>query len=167
MKHQTGAISRRLGHEAHAVAASFTAFLTDWASRLEAGLHEVDPRTGRISRFPLRHVGNSDVTSFGIRVRVSVLFLPENSRPAGVPDTDASGDELPPDSDARYVFAYRVTISCVDPAVRRCRLTTRTWRCFHDNGEQHDEIHGPGVIGLYPVLYCAPFIFPRRPFYFR
>ena len=36
---------------------------------------------------------------------------------------------------------------------RRCRLTTRTWRCFDGPAADPEVITGPGVIGLYPEMY--------------
>jgi uncharacterized protein affecting Mg2+/Co2+ transport len=80
------------------------------------------------------HALNSDTTTNGIRIQVSVLYFPESS------------------AEGNHLFAYRVTISCVSPTLRRCRLTTRTWRCT-DGDEPASVVSGAGVIGQYPEMY--------------
>eukprot|EP00455_Lapot_gusevi_P050703 TRINITY_DN7411_c0_g1_i1.p1 TRINITY_DN7411_c0_g1~~TRINITY_DN7411_c0_g1_i1.p1 ORF type:complete len:390 (-),score=13.37 TRINITY_DN7411_c0_g1_i1:75-1244(-) len=126
--------------EFHVVSNSFLEFMEDHATRLEEGVFELEGN-GQINRFPLRAFGNSDTTTNGIRIQVSVLFVPE-----------ASSAEGP------YLFTYRVTITCVSETLRPCRLTTRTWKVTDETGHV-DEVHGPGVIGRYPDMYpgVAPF----------
>ena len=75
----------------------------------------------------------SDTTTRGIRVRITPVFLREQSEP------DAS----------KYVFAYRVRVTnCRDRSVQ---LISRYWLIVDAEGESH-EVHGEGVIGVQPEL---------------
>jgi ApaG protein len=69
----------------------------------------------------------------GIRIRVTPLFLDQQSRPA----------------EGRYVFAYVVRIENV--AKETVQLLRRRW-LIHDAIGEDTEVEGDGVIGQQPVI---------------
>lgn len=75
----------------------------------------------------------SDTTTHGIRVQVKTQFLPHRS----VPDEE------------RFVFAYTITISNVGSET--AQLISRRW-IITDSDGQVEEVQGPGVVGVQPVL---------------
>jgi ApaG protein len=77
--------------------------------------------------------GMSDVTTRGVRVRVSSLYIPERSAPA----------------ENEYFFAYRVRIS--NEGTETVQLVSRHW-VITDSAGRVEEVKGPGVVGEQPVL---------------
>ncbi len=75
----------------------------------------------------------SEAITHGIRIVVESVHLPEHSDP----------------DDARYVFAYRVSIT--NEGDTSATLKTRHWVITDANGGV-EEVHGPGVIGQTPRL---------------
>ncbi|KAG2484729.1 hypothetical protein HYH03_016476 [Edaphochlamys debaryana] len=128
----------------------------EYARRLAGGWYEVAtldddyPEGSRaICLFPLVAPGLTQEVTKGVRVRVSVVYAPEESPPG------------------KHMFAYSVRFcllplqqqlaalppgSCAAQAVARCQLMTRHWVIRDENDEQVDEVRGDGVIGLYPLL---------------
>ena len=68
-----------------------------------------------------------------IMVRVAPHFLPQESKP----------------SESRYLWAYDIEIE--NRGRDAVQLISRLWRITDANGLTH-EVHGPGVIGLQPVI---------------
>jgi len=75
----------------------------------------------------------SSAVTEGIRVRVQSQYLHDQSSPR----------------DARYVFAYTITIS--NEGVRTAQLRTRHW-IITDGRGVIDEVRGDGVVGEQPRL---------------
>jgi ApaG protein len=69
----------------------------------------------------------------GIRVRVSAVYVPEQSSVA----------------QRRYVFAYTITVS--NEGGRAAQLRSRHWVITDGNGKV-EEVRGPGVVGKQPVI---------------
>eukprot|EP00479_Gromia_sphaerica_P008974 TRINITY_DN3629_c0_g1_i1.p1 TRINITY_DN3629_c0_g1~~TRINITY_DN3629_c0_g1_i1.p1 ORF type:complete len:270 (+),score=41.98 TRINITY_DN3629_c0_g1_i1:347-1156(+) len=113
---------------------SFMGFMESYMKDLKIGTHDLI--SGQISRFSNNDAMGSTTITNGIKIQISVLFVPELS--------DVRGK--------LYIFTYRLKISCVDDSLRKCRLTTRTWRVYDEHGP-HSPVHGPGVIGEYPEMY--------------
>ena len=145
---QLGRVVRQLGGTAHfhTVAPSFTHFLRLYLERLEQGAYSVPGgwarsldggRTEGISRFAFPDPCGSDCVTRGVRVQVSVLFVPEDCR-------RFRGEQ-------QWLFTYRVRITHTGEGGFRGQLTTRHWRIQDERGRQ-DEVQGPGVIGLYPQV---------------
>ena len=159
---QHGRVVRQLGQTAHfhVVAASFTDFLHAYIERLEQGVYSVTGGWERgsegISRFAYPDPCGSDCVTRGVRVQVSVLFVPEDCR-------RWRGEQ-------QWLFTYRVRISHTGDGTFRGQLTHRHWLIQDDRGKQ-DEVRGPGVIGLYPHVEpgcdefqyesCCPLPTPR------
>ena len=79
----------------------------------------------------------SDAVTDGIRVRVTVAFVPEQSR-------------LDPDNGPLlYVHAYTVTVTNEGPQV--ATLVARHWVLTDADGRE-EHVRGPGVVGLQPSL---------------
>jgi ApaG protein len=76
---------------------------------------------------------HSDLVTDGIRVHAAAQFLPQESDPGA----------------ARYVFAYKITLS--NEGETRARLLARHWIILDSEGRRED-VRGPGVIGEYPSL---------------
>ena len=76
---------------------------------------------------------HSDVVTDGIRIQAAAQFLPEES--------DASK--------ARYVFAYKITMTNVGE--RAARLLARHWIIVDADGKRED-VRGKGVVGEFPKL---------------
>jgi len=75
----------------------------------------------------------SDITTRGVRVRVTSVFIPERS--------------TPPENE--YFFAYRVRIS--NEGTETVQLISRHW-IITDSVGRVEEVKGPGVVGEQPVL---------------
>ncbi len=61
----------------------------------------------------------------------------------------------------KFFFTYSVRIEYVGASdAFRAQLTTRHWEITDSTGSV-DRVDGPGVIGLYPVVYrgCPPFTY--------
>lgn len=69
----------------------------------------------------------------GIRVRVTSIYLPDQSEPTA----------------GRFVFAYHVELA--NEGDEPVRLRTRHWIISDANGGQ-EEVHGEGVVGETPRL---------------
>jgi len=79
----------------------------------------------------------SDAVTDGIRVRVTVAFVPEQSR-------------LDPDKGPLlYVHAYTVTVTNEGP--QTATLVARHW-VLTDADSREEHVRGPGVVGLQPSL---------------
>jgi len=136
----TGAIVRQLNDGSlHEVAPSYYAFFSRFVSDLESGMFGFTRRHG-ISRFPMRSDTGSVTTTRGVRVQVSVLFVPEQSTPGG-------GGEQP-----RYFFTYHVRIEHDGSTPLRARLASRHW-IIEDATGHVEEVQGPGVVGFTPEIY--------------
>ena len=77
--------------------------------------------------------GHSDVTTEGIRVRVSAQYLPEQSAP----------------DRRQFLFVYRVRIS--NEGDEWAQLLSRRWVITDGNGEVN-VVEGSGVVGEQPEL---------------
>jgi ApaG protein len=77
--------------------------------------------------------GMSDITTRGVRVRVTSVYIPERSSP--------------PESE--FFFAYRVRIS--NEGTETVQLISRHW-IITDSVGRVEEVKGPGVVGEQPVL---------------
>ena len=138
---QHGRVVRQLGQTAHfhVVAPSFTDFLRVYVERLQQGAYSFtggwEEGTEGISRFAFPDPCGSDCVTRGVRVQTSVLFVPEDCR------RHRGGQQ--------WLFTYRVRITHTGDGNFRGQLTNRHWTITDDRGKQ-DEVHGPGVIGLYP-----------------
>jgi ApaG protein len=75
----------------------------------------------------------SSATTWGIRVEVESIFVPERSRP----------------DDGYFFFAYRVAITNLGDAP--AQLISREWIITDANG-QIEVVEGPGVVGEQPRL---------------
>jgi hypothetical protein len=126
IRSSTGAVVRRY-HDGslHPVAPSFLSFFARYVSDLESGCFAFD-RTHGINRFPLRSDTGSDTVTRGIRIQVSVLFVPEQS------DLGAN---------LGYFFAYRIRISHEGSTATRARLVSRHWIIEDANGHV-DTVQG-------------------------
>ena len=158
---QHGRVVRQLGQTAHfqVAAQSFTDFLRVYVERLEQGAYGVTglwDQGGGISRFAFPDPCGSDCVTRGVRVQVSVLFVPEDCR-------RFRGEQ-------QWLFTYRVRITHTGDGNFCGQLTNRHWIITDDRGKL-DEVHGPGVIGLYPYVEpgcgdfqyesCCPLSTPR------
>ena len=77
--------------------------------------------------------GHSDVTTEGIRVRVSAQYVPAQSDP----------------DHRKFLFVYRVVIA--NEGSRWAKLLSRRWVITDGNGEV-EVVEGPGVVGEQPEL---------------
>ena len=159
---QHGRVVRQVGQTAHfhVVAQSFTDFLRVYVDRLEQGVYCVsggwERGSGGISRFAFPDPCGSDCVTRGVRVQVSVLFVPEDCR-------RFRGEQ-------QWLFTYRVRITHTGEGNFRGQLTNRHWIITDDRGKQ-DDVQGSGVIGLYPYVEpgcdefqyesCCPLATPR------
>jgi ApaG protein len=138
--HSDGHVTRPMGlHTQHRVASSFIEFMEQHIDRLENSIFPANPEGG-ISRFATRDPCGSDCTTKGIRVSVSVLWIPEFSQ------------------QGYHMFAYNIRMQHTGETDTRARLQARRWR-IKSGTELEKEVQGPGVIGLYPYMYpgCPPF----------
>lgn len=133
-----GQIVRRTGHgdTSHVISPSFTAFLTDYVTKLEAGLFEANDQ-GICRSLRDDPMGSVAVTE-GIRVRVSVLYIPEMS--------------IADDDTMRHTFTYHIKIDHDCSTSIKAKLTTRRWTIIDGSGHE-EEVEGPGVIGKFPTIY--------------
>jgi F-box protein 3 len=119
------------------VAEDYISWLEMHLEKLEAGSYQVTAEG--IDLFPTagcRGVGIA--TTRGIRIETAPLFIPERSNLTNVPPT--------------YCWAYRVRMSMAsDAPYLKARLKSRHWIITDGNGNV-EEVRGPGVIGLYPVM---------------
>lgn len=117
------------------LANSWGDFLEEYATDLVTENYTLDSSSLSILRFPAKK-GVSEETTRGVKVHVSPLFVPEQSR------------------EGRYFFAYRITLSMKEdsPPEWECKLTTRHW-IIEDQTGKKEEVRGPGVVGEYPRMY--------------
>ncbi|MBK8263289.1 MAG: Co2+/Mg2+ efflux protein ApaG [Nannocystis sp.] len=76
---------------------------------------------------------SSEATTQGIRVHVASSYSPDHSRP----------------QDHHWFFSY--TIEITNTGAETVQLLSRHWVITDANGKV-DEVRGPGVIGVQPVL---------------
>ncbi|GLC42449.1 hypothetical protein PLESTF_000813600 [Pleodorina starrii] len=115
----------------------------EYARRLESGYYQpwVLPEqlsviTRIISLFPRTPPAMAEAVTRGVRVRASVVYVPEAVAPRG-----------------RHLFAYAIRFSLTEDApLKRCQLTHRHWVIRDEQGRVLDTVHGEGVIGMYPIL---------------
>jgi len=128
---------------------SFIGWLQSYAEQLKAGIYEVT-KTGEISRFPIAESLGGVATTNGVRIQANSLFIPERSVVAG-------------NRSAQYCFAYKIRMSMSEnmSTSDTCKLQSRHW-LIKDAAGKVEEVKGPGVIGLYPVMkpganfeYCS------------
>ncbi|EFJ45155.1 hypothetical protein VOLCADRAFT_94568 [Volvox carteri f. nagariensis] len=113
----------------------------EYARRLADGWYEVcdmdehHPQLSRvISLFPMKPPCLVEAVTQGVRVRASVVYVPEAKH------------------QGRHLFAYSIRFSLLENApLRRCQLTRRHWVIKPEPGEE-ETVDGEGVIGLFPVL---------------
>jgi len=135
-------------HEPLILAQSWTALLEDLAQKLENGVFEVKP-SGAICSFPNFSPLNSDTTTRGIRIRVATHFIPPRTVELSSP--------------FNLLFSYRVRISYENDDDVRARLVSRHW--IITNGppnENRHEVHGEGVVGLFPEVYRGMEVFEYK-----
>ncbi|MCU0831236.1 MAG: Co2+/Mg2+ efflux protein ApaG [Rhizobiaceae bacterium] len=72
-------------------------------------------------------------TTHDIEVRVTPIYLPDESRP----------------DEGHYFWAYRVHIANHSPEA--VKLLTRYWRIIDGHGRV-EEVHGEGVVGEQPLI---------------
>ena len=128
-------------------------WLRTYAERLESGVFGADELFSAgelgpgasplvaISHFPQSGAGYYEATTRGITV---------GAAPALVGDSE---------------WAYRITVFEADGGAElpKAQLTTRRWVIDGEDGE-HDEVEGPGVIGLYPVVEASVGPSRAKPF---
>jgi len=116
---------------------SYTEYLSQHANKLLNGEYNVTAEG--IDLFPrpgARGVGVA--TTHGITVEAAPLFIPEKSSLATSP--------------MRFFWAYQIRMWMPsDCAARTSQLKARYWAITDGNG-RIQEVRGPGVIGLYPVM---------------
>jgi uncharacterized protein affecting Mg2+/Co2+ transport len=122
------------------IASSLLEFLQIYSGYVLKNQLDIDPAIG-ISRFFIQSPELSRTVTRGIQITCSALFVPEYSR------------------EEEMFFAYQVTIECVSPDTPRCQLTTRHWECFDSYWSETSVVDGPGVIGLFPMVYYGMEIF--------
>eukprot|EP00457_Paulinella_chromatophora_P011485 gb/GEZN01011628.1/.p1 GENE.gb/GEZN01011628.1/~~gb/GEZN01011628.1/.p1 ORF type:complete len:319 (+),score=12.63 gb/GEZN01011628.1/:161-1117(+) len=131
---------------AHPLGNSWIEYMEQWVSDLESKNRSVgntQPLGKMISRFSDNDPMGSDVVTRGIRIRVSVLHLPEMSDLYYGPIT----------TDTHW-FAYRVTITFEGDSSLKARLESRTWHVMDGEGKVISTVDNqPGVIGLHPYVY--------------
>jgi hypothetical protein len=134
-----GSIVRRFGDGGlHEVAPSFHAFFERYVNDLERGVFGFSKRKG-ISRFPIAHDPTGSVcTTRGVRIQVSVLFVPEQS-------TQGLDGE-----DPRYFFTYHVRITHDGSTRLRARLVSRHW-IIEDATGHVEEVQGTKYKQLLPL----------------
>jgi ApaG protein len=115
------------------VANSFTQFMADFAEKLESGILGRG-RSSVISRFPQQDICGSDTITNAIRIRVSVLYVPEQN------------------SLNQFFFTYHIVMTYEGEDDRRCQLTNRHWKITDSNGRV-ERVDGPGVVGYHPTMY--------------
>ncbi|XP_048587985.1 F-box only protein 3 isoform X2 [Nematostella vectensis] len=117
-------------HKFHS-ALCFTDWLTEFADKLANNCYSV------INQEIFKFEFSSEATTEGITVRTTTSFLPELS------------SVYPP----LFFFTYRISISMDEnwPISKKCQLTTRHWFITQGDGVK-TEVHGEGVVGLYPVM---------------
>lgn len=127
----------------------------EYSRRLASGMYgmalleEELPSSRAICLFPRQPPLMLEEVTRGVRVRASVVYVPEQS-PSG-----------------RHLFAYSIGFSLLPTeeqrahwpatagaphAVLRCQLLSRHWVIRDGEGNQVDEVRGEAVIGKYPVL---------------
>jgi hypothetical protein len=132
-----GSIVRRFGDGGlHEVAPSFHAFFERYVNDLERGVFGFSKCKG-ISRFPIAHDSTGSVcTTRGVRIQVSVLFVPEQS-------TQGLDGE-----DPRYFFTYHVRITHDGSTRLRARLVSRHW-IIEDATGHVEEVQGTNTNSCY------------------
>jgi len=75
----------------------------------------------------------SETVTDGVRVHVEPIYMPEQSLPQS----------------ARYVFAYRVTIT--NDRADEVQVVAREWTIIDAHGRR-EQVRGPGVVGETPML---------------
>jgi len=139
---QQGQVVRMSNGVQLVTAENYLSFLETHFERLRTGVYPVKTDVARnlryISRFPTQDPCGSDVTTHGIRIRANALHVPEQSE------------------QKRICFTYSVRISWAGDETdqNRYQLTTRHWRIRDGNGDEQ-RVDGPGLIGMYPVMYAG------------
>jgi len=156
MLDEEGRVVRRSSPEGtfHVVAPSFVQFFEQYVTDMtKREMFAISVERG-INRFPLLDPCGSDTVTRNIRIRASVLFVPEQSRMAG------------PEQGRLYFFTYHIRIDSTETAESvtgpptRATLISRHW--IIEDGHGHVEhVNGPGVIGFYPSIYpgCPQFTY--------
>ena len=113
----TGSILRRQPDgDPHIVGESFTDWLDKFASALEQDRYACHAQYG-INRFPQRDPCGSDTTTNGIRVEVSVLYVPEQC------------------NENQRFFTYHIRMTHDGSTATRATLVSRHWEIDRGNGE--------------------------------
>eukprot|EP01114_Cavostelium_apophysatum_P021822 TRINITY_DN7714_c0_g1_i1.p1 TRINITY_DN7714_c0_g1~~TRINITY_DN7714_c0_g1_i1.p1 ORF type:complete len:428 (+),score=63.99 TRINITY_DN7714_c0_g1_i1:76-1359(+) len=122
------------------VASSYVELLEDLANKLEGGHYDVS-NEGEIIRFDSKSPYVE--TTKGVRVQASPLFIAEQSDPQA----------------QVFTFAYRIRITMAADmsATDKCQLLGRHWIIKKSADAAAEEVQGPGVIGLYPVVEPGSF----------
>ncbi|KAH7372742.1 hypothetical protein KP509_17G018800 [Ceratopteris richardii] len=128
---------------------SMLRWLEVYSSRLSCGMYSVQKFDGyeSISLYPELDPLCSEAVTTGVQIRSSAVFVPEYS---------ALEDENGYDN---YMFTYSIRMrllpsdddSRTNYAFSSCQLSSRHW-IIKENGAFKSEVHGPGVIGEYPLL---------------
>jgi len=89
-----------------------------------------------------KNENSSDLTTEGIRIEASSLFVPHLS------------------TLGQYLFVYQIRISANSPT-KRWQLKYRTWHIQDEDGNEQEVLKQPGVVGLYPQIYsgCDPTVY--------
>lgn len=107
----------------HVVSPSFTHFFSRYISDLQRGNYGSTVSEG-ISRFPLLDtVCGSDCTTRSIRIRASVLYVPEQSK------IDV------PLRQRQYFFTYHIRVTHDGASHLRATLVSRKWTIEDENGK--------------------------------
>jgi uncharacterized protein affecting Mg2+/Co2+ transport len=123
------------------------------------------PFVGALSAFPFAGPRFSVGENQGIIITAS--WVPTFTVQAGSFTTHNGEEE---EEEDRFLAVYHITIRTANPLPENriwhgnVTLTTRTWIITHPN-RNPEQVHGPGVIGLFPQLYEDETIQSQQPLF--